>query len=100
MLRGIIISPDEGLAEDLQDALSQVNLVGIVRWVDRYPSTIDLGRTLRAHSPQIVFLSLHDMDAAFETANKIEAVVPGMQIVTFGSNADPQALIALMRVGI
>lgn len=100
MLRGIIISPDEGLAEELQELLSQVNALGIVRWVDRYPNAIDLGRTLRAHSPQVVFLGLQDMDAAFETASQIEACVPGMQIVTFGSNADPQSLIALMRVGI
>lgn len=100
MLRGIIISPDEGLAEELQDMLSQINAIGIVRWVDRYPSLIDLGRTLRAHSPQVVFLGLQDMDAAFETASRIEASVPGMQIVTFGNNADPQALISLMRVGI
>lgn len=100
MLRGIIITPDEGLAEELQDLLSQVSTLGIVRWVDRYPNAIDLGRTLRAHSPQVVFLGLQDMDAAFETASRVEACVPGMQIVTFGNNADPQALIALMRVGI
>ena len=100
MLRGIIISPDEGLAEELQELLSQVNTVGIVRWVDRYPNAIDLGRTLRAHAPQVVFLGLQDMDAAFETASRIEACVPGMQIVTFGNNADPQALMALMRLGI
>ena len=100
MLRGIIISPDESLAEELQELLSQVNTLGIVRWVDRYPNAIDLGRTLRAHSPQVIFLGLQDMDAAFETASRVEACVPGMQIVTFGNNADPQALIALMRVGI
>ena len=100
MLRGIIISPDEGLAEELQELLSQVSSLGIVRWVDRYPNAIDLGRTLRAHSPQVVFLSLQDMDAAFETASQIEGIVPGMQVVTFGRDADPQSLIALMRVGI
>jgi len=100
MLRGIIISPDEGLAEELQELLSQGSTLGIVRWLDRYPSAIDLGRTLRAHSPQVVFLGLQDMDAAFETASRVEACVPGMQIVTFGNNADPQALIALMRLGI
>ncbi|HEU0122172.1 MAG TPA: hypothetical protein VFQ91_16705 [Bryobacteraceae bacterium] len=100
MLRGIIISPDEGLSEELQDVLSQINTLGIVRWVDRYPNAIDLGRTLRAHSPQVVFLGLQDMEAAFETANQIENYIAGMQIVTFGRDADPQALIALMRVGI
>jgi len=100
MLRGIIISPDEGLAEELQELLSQVSNLGIVRWVDRYPNAIDLGRTLRAHSPQVIFLGLQDMDAAFETANRIESSVPGMQIVTFGNSVDPQELIALMRVGI
>lgn len=100
MLRGIIICPDEKLAEQLQDLLSQVTTLGIVRWLDRYPNAIDIGRTLRAHSPQVVFLGLQDLDAAFETATQIEAAAPGMQVVTFGEEADPQALIALMRLGI
>lgn len=100
MLRSIIICPDEGLAEELQELLSQVPDLTIVRWVDRYPNDIDLGRTLRAHSPQVIFLGLQDMDAAFETAARVEACLPGMQIVTFGADTDPQALISLMRVGI
>lgn len=100
MLRGIIICPDERLAEQLQDLLSQVSTLGIVRWLDRYPNAIDIGRTLRAHSPHVVFLGLQDLDAAFEAATQIEAVAPGMQIVTFGEEADPQALITLMRLGI
>lgn len=100
MLRGIIISPDVRLAEELQKLLSGTNEVGIVRWVERYPNALDLARTLRAHSPQVVFLSLQDFDASFETANQIEACMPGMQIVTFGDGADSQALIALMRLGI
>ena len=100
MLRGIIISPDEGLAEELQSLLSETSWLSVVRWVDRYPSAVDLGRTLRAHAPQVVFLGLQDMDAAFDTASRIEACAPGMQIVAFGNNTDSQALMALMRVGI
>ena len=100
MLRAIIISPDELLSEELQDVISEVSGIGVVRWLDRYPNSVELGRTLRAHSPQVIFLGLQDMDAAFETANLIESAISGMQVVTFGSNTDPQALIALMRVGI
>lgn len=100
MLRGMIICPDEGLAENLQDCLSELKSVVIVRWVDRYPNEIDLVRALRAHSPQVVFMSLHDLDVAFDMAARIENAMPGMQIVTFGQDTDPQALISLMRVGI
>jgi pilus assembly protein CpaE len=100
MLRGLIISPDEGLAEELQELLSQVDTLSIVRWLDRYPNEMDLGRTLRAHSPQVIFLGLQDLDPAFEAARRIEACVPGMQIVTFGNNAGPQALMSLMRIGV
>lgn len=100
MLRGMIVCPDEALAEQLQDRLAELSAVEIVRWIDRYPAEIDLARTMRAHSPQVIFLSLHDMEAAFETAAKIENTISGMQIVTFGQDTDPQALISLMRVGI
>lgn len=100
MLRGIIICPDEGMSDQLQDALAQAGSICILRWIDRYPNDVDLVRALRAHSPQVVFLGLQDLDAAFETAARIEAAVSGMQVVTFGRDGDPQALIALMRVGI
>lgn len=100
MLRGIIISPGGNLAEQLYDVLSPVTSLGIVRWMDRYPDAIDLGRAFRAHSPQVVFLSLQQPGDAFEVATRIEALAPGMQIVIFGQETAPQALITLMRLGI
>jgi pilus assembly protein CpaE len=100
MLRGIIISPDRELAVQLDDLLSQVGIVGVLRKLDRYPSTLDLQRTLRAHAPQIVFLSLASVEHAITTAQAIESTSQGIQVITINQGTNPQALLELMRVGI
>jgi len=100
MLRGIIISPDRELADQLDDLLSQVGLVGVMRKLDRYPNTLDLQRTLRAHAPQIVFLSLASVGHAIVTSQAVESISPGIQVITINQGTNPQALLELMRVGI
>lgn len=100
MLRGIIISPDRELADQLDDLLAQVGMVGVTRTLDRYPNAVDLQRTLRAHAPQVVFLSLASVDDAISTAQAAEVASPGIQIITINHTTNPQALLELMRVGI
>ncbi len=100
MLRGIIVSPDGELADQLVDLISQVGLIAITRTVDRYPSPEDLKKAMRAHGPQVIFLSLASMERAIETAQVAETAVPGIQIITINDETNPQALLDLMRVGI
>ncbi len=100
MLRGIIISPDRELADQLDDLVAQVGLVAVTRTLDRYPNAVDLQRTLRAHAPQVVFLSLASVDDAIATAQATEAASPGVQVITINHTTNPQALLELMRVGI
>jgi pilus assembly protein CpaE len=100
MLRGIIISPDRELADQRDDLIAQVGTVAITRTVDRYPNAIDLQRTLRAHAPQVIFLSLAAVEFAIATAQAAEAASPGIQIITINHTTNPQALLELMRVGI
>jgi pilus assembly protein CpaE len=100
MLRAFLICPDQELSEALQNQLSELNQIAVVRWIDRYPDNVELVRAMRAHSPQILFLGLTDREAALLTASRTEAAVPGTQVITFGRNADSQSLMALMREGI
>jgi pilus assembly protein CpaE len=100
VLRGIIISPDRDLSDQLEDLLQQVGKVVIARSIPRYPSPLDLQRALRAHAPQVIFLSLAEIDEALATAQAAEQAVPGIQVITINSETNPQALLELMRVGI
>lgn len=100
MLKGAIICPDEDLGVKLEDLLSDVGLVAIVRTVPRYPNAAELQRMLRATAPQVLFLSVESLARAMEIVNAAEAEIPGLQIVAIGRNPDPQTLIEVMRSGI
>ncbi len=100
MLRGIIISPDVDVADALINVISQVGQIAVTRTLDRYPSVNDLQKAIRAHGPQVIFLSLSSVEKAIATAQAAEAAVPGIQIITINNETNPQALLDLMRVGI
>lgn len=100
MLRGIIVSPDGDLADQLIDLVAQVGKIAVTRTLDRYPSANDLQKAIRAHGPQVIFLSLASVEQAIATAQVAEAAVPGIQIITINDETNPQALLDLMRVGI
>jgi len=100
MLRGIIVSPDGNLADRLLDVIAQVGKIAVTRTLDRYPSANDLQKAIRAHGPQVLFLSLASVEQAIATARVAEDAVPGIQIITINDETNPQALLDLMRVGI
>jgi pilus assembly protein CpaE len=100
MLRGIAISPDQELSDQLEDLLTEVGHIGLVRKIEKYPAGIELSRFLRAHAPQVIFLSIENLAKAMDTISGIEATVPGMQIVAISRNCDPQTLLELMRIGV
>lgn len=100
MLRAIIVSPDQELGERLEDRLIGAGQVAIARRLDRYPTTIEVVRFIRAHAPQIVFLSIENLDSAFAVVSAIEANSPGVQVVAIHRVCDPRILLELMRAGI
>ncbi len=100
MLKGAIICPDEDLAVKLEELLSDLGVVAIVRTLPRYPNAAELQRMLRATAPQVLFLSVESLARAMEIVNAAETEIPGVQIVAIGRNPDPQTLIEVMRSGI
>jgi pilus assembly protein CpaE len=100
MLRAIIICPDVELNERLDTILNDIGIVAITRVMDHYPNTQELLRFLRAHAPQLVFISAEAMAKAGETVREIEKNTPGTQVIAVGRVCDPQLLMELMRAGI
>lgn len=100
MLRAIVICPDVDLTERLDGVMSDIGLVTVTRTLDRYPNSLELIRFLRAHAPQVIFLSIESMLKALEIAGEVEKNMPGVQIVAISRVCDPQILLELMRAGI
>ncbi|HLH39912.1 MAG TPA: hypothetical protein VKX39_12250 [Bryobacteraceae bacterium] len=100
LLRSIIICPNQEMAARLQSALEATGEVSVGRSLDRYPTAIDLVRTLRAHAPEAVFLSFEILEKAGETVRLLEAEAEGIQIVAVHCEMDPRLLRETMRAGV
>ncbi len=100
MLRGIIICPDVDLNERLEAILTEIGIVSVTRTLDRYPSGLELLRFLRAHAPQVIFVSTESTAKAMEIAREVDKNTPGVQIVAVSRFVDPQILLEVMRGGI
>src|SRR5437016_1532833 len=100
MLRGIIICPDSDLNERFQQLLAELGFINVTRNLDRYPNSLELLRYLRAHAPQVVFLSTESMNRMIEIVREVEKNTPGVQVVALGRRCDSQILLDLMRAGI
>jgi pilus assembly protein CpaE len=100
MLRGIIICPDVDLHDRLQAVLADVGYTNVTRSLDHYPNSLELLRFVRAHAPQVVFLSIDSMQKATEVVREVEKHAAGTQIVAISRVCDPQILLDLMRVGV
>jgi pilus assembly protein CpaE len=99
MLRSIIICPDADLNERLEKLLGEID-VHVSRTLDRYPSSLELLRVVRAHAPQVVFVSTESIGKALEISKELEKNTPGVQIFALSRSLDPQVLLELMRAGI
>lgn len=101
MLRTIIIGPDVGVAEQLgQSLIAFEGSVQLCRVVDRYPDTLELSRILRAHAPELVFLSFESISQAVATVRFLETQSVGLQIVAFHTVCDATHLRESMRAGV
>jgi pilus assembly protein CpaE len=100
MLRGIIICPDADLSERLEALLNEIGIVSVTRTLDRYPNSLELIRFLRAHAPQVIFISTESTTKALEIARDVEKNTPGVQVVAVSRFCDAQILLEVMRAGI
>lgn len=100
MLRCITIGADKDLAEQLEVMFIQARRFEVVRSIPKYLTGADLGRVLRAHAPQVIFLCVNELYNALVVREEIEQTVPGLPVVAFGDNLNQQILLELMKVGV
>ncbi|MGH9559589.1 MAG: hypothetical protein ACRD30_10140, partial [Bryobacteraceae bacterium] len=100
MLHSIIICPDRTVADHLEAAVAAIGEVTVSRKLDRYPSAVDLVRTVRAHAPELVFLSFEMADKAREVVKFLENEAEGVQIVAIHSRMDAKLMRETMRAGV
>jgi pilus assembly protein CpaE len=99
MLRSLIISSNAELAAQLSAAISRVGTVS-VKVLDHYPNSAELSRMVRAHAPQVVFLSAESLEYLVAAAGHLDQILPGIQLVAVGQTSEPNTLMTLMRTGI
>jgi pilus assembly protein CpaE len=96
----MIICPDAELNQRLEALLNELGFVTVTRTLERYPSSLELLRFVRAHAPHVIFVSTESTGKAIEIAREVEKNTPGIQIVATSRFCDPQILLEVMRAGI
>lgn len=100
MLRSIIICPNHELAARLTTAVSETGVVTVGRTLLGYPNATDLVRTLRAQTPEVIFLSFESLEQALAVVKFVEAEAQGLQIIAVHHQLDPKLLRESMRAGV
>jgi pilus assembly protein CpaE len=100
MLRAAIISPDPVLHENLYESLNRTGVVSTVRIFEYYPSELDLARFVRAHAPQVIFLSMESLDHALHTVQTLGAEFAEVDVVAIHRDCRPEGLVELLRAGV
>ncbi len=100
MLRSVIVCPDPELAARLEEALQALGDVTVLRTLSHYPTATDLGRTLRAHAPDVLFLSFESQEKAEEVVEHVAKEAASAQIIGIHRAFDPNLLRTMMRLGI
>ena len=98
MLVGIIVSPEQELARQLEDALAQTDRVFVLQSAHRASIDFGLDTLLRDSHPDVVFVDVRlEPELAVQM---IKACAPDAQVVAFGPDCDADALLRVMRSGI
>jgi pilus assembly protein CpaE len=100
VLRSIIICPDQELSTQLEEELAAIGEAAVFRTLTQYPSVPDLVRTLRAHAPDLIFLSFESVDRAEGVVKFLEKESEDAQIIGIHRDCDPAVLRSMMRLGV
>lgn len=100
MLRSIIVCPDLQMSGQLEETLVSLGDVTVCRTLSHYPTATDLVRTLRAHAPDVLFLSFESLEKAEDTVRLFETEADDAQIIGLHRDSDPNVLRNMMRLGL
>ena len=100
MIRSVIICPDRDMGAYLEQALTKLGEITVPRVLNAYPSALDLVRTLRAHAPDVIFLSFENVEKAQDAVRFLEKEAEGVQIIGVHRSLEANVLRESMRVGV
>ena len=99
MDRSIVICPDEALAEQLASAVVATGEVWINKVIGRYPSALDLVRSMRAHAPDIIFLDFESVEKAQAVVKTVEAEALAIEALDLMRTYDITQLVVTGTTG-
>ena len=100
MLRAVVICPEADLLSRLQRALTALGEITLCRSIPQYPDAVDLVRTLRAHAPDVIFLSFENPERASQIVRFLETEAKGVQTIAVDRAGDARILRVIMRAGL
>jgi len=80
--------------------LNNLGEITLCRAFASYPDGVDFVRTLRAHAPDVVFLSFESSDRASAIVKFLETEAKGVQTIGVDRVGDARTLRTIMRAGI
>jgi pilus assembly protein CpaE len=81
-------------------ALGRCGGLAVVEATSDYPAPEELGRLIRLHSPDLIFLSLKEAARGLETGREIVAIEPSLPLVGFGRRGNERVLLDLIKLGV
>lgn len=97
-MRAILICPGEGLRKEFEQAIAPHWMLNISRTLDDYPSAQDLSRVIRAWAPEVVFLSIENVERAEPVARQLENDFPAIQRVAIHGSQDVAVLRCVLQM--
>ena len=100
MLRTLLICANDQVRRELAALLSRIPELEVVRELAQHPSPDELLRAIRVRGVNLVLLDVDDFDRARVLAASVDDLMPGLPIVTLGSQDGLDLLPQLMHLGV
>jgi pilus assembly protein CpaE len=91
-MRAILICPNAELRTTFENMVSHYPAVRVAKSLDQYPDVDQLRRLLRMWSPNVIFLSLEDSNAAVQVTQALDADFAGIQRIALSMVEEPAVL--------
>jgi len=97
-MRSILISPNQELRRQFDEAVSSFKSIGLAKRLEAYPDPDLLSRVVRAWAPDVVFLSMEDPQAAELISRQLNTEFPGVQGIGIHNTHDSTVFHLALRL--
>ncbi len=100
MLRSLLICPNERLKNEVEDILPRIPELENALTLAAYPSKDELLRAIRLRKLDLLLLDVDDFEQARILITFLDDAVPGLVVITLGSQKNVELLPKLMNLGV